>query len=420
MPPSKRTNTGSGRDARARPRARRPGSKPAAIELALAALAHDIRTPLTGILSLSQLLEASDLPERERRWAATIRGTAEHLAQLTTLVVDAAKADAGGLVLRPEPFSPAELAEAVAQSLAARADAKGLEVDVVIARSLPAHVAADGLRLRSALENLIDNAVKFTERGRIGFKAGAARLAGGKVRLSFTVTDSGIGMTEADLKRLFRPFTQASEDVARRYGGAGLGLVFVKRIAKAMGGDLEVTSKPGRGSTFRLTLVAQPAAAGGGATGPARARRVRGLRILAVEDNPYGRLVLKAVIGELGHRLDFAGTGEAAIAAVREGNYDAVLMDIELPDMDGAKATRRIRTLPPPAGTVPIVGLSGRTSEDDAAAAALAGMDAYLRKPATPAELNDVLSRLAGRTGRRRRPLDVRAGQKAGKSSAKK
>src|ERR1043166_8274563 len=239
-------------------RARKPRAR--AIEVALAGLPHDIRTPLTGILALSQLLQASELPKRERGWAEAIRSAADHLARLTTLVVDAAKAGSAGIVLRDEPFSPRELAQSVAGSLTARAQGKALDVELNIAARLPGRISGDEVRLRSALENLVDNAVKFTERGRIGFAASSAGAGRGRVRLTFTVTDSGIGITAADLKRLFRPFAQASEEVARRYGGAGLGLVLVKGIAKAMGGDLVVTSKPGRGSTFRLAVVMNDAA----------------------------------------------------------------------------------------------------------------------------------------------------------------
>jgi CheY-like chemotaxis protein/anti-sigma regulatory factor (Ser/Thr protein kinase) len=368
-------------------RARKP--RPRAIEIALAGLAHDIRTPLTGILALSQLLQASELPKRERGWAEAIRGAADHLARLTTLVVDAAKADSTGLVLRDEPFSPRELAESVAGSLTARAQGKALDVEIGIAERLPGRISGDAVRLRSALENLVDNAVKFTERGRVGFAASSARAGRGRVRLTFTVTDSGIGITAADLKRLFRPFAQASEAVARRYGGAGLGLVFVKRIAKAMGGDLVVTTKPGRGSTFRLTVVMTDAA-----SGRRRAPGVKpaaGLHVLCVEDNPYGRIVHSAVLRELGHAVSFVGSGEAAVEMVAANGHDVVLMDVALSGIDGIEVTRRIRALPAPAGRIPIIGVSGRTEPRDAAAAMAAGMNAYLRKPASPAELNEAL-----------------------------
>ncbi|HWL31583.1 MAG TPA: ATP-binding protein [Xanthobacteraceae bacterium] len=366
-----------------------------AIEVALAGLAHDIRTPLTGILALAQLLHASDLPERERRWAETIKSTADHLARLTTTVVDAAKAETAGLVLREEPFALRPFVEAVAGTLTARAESKGLGVDIDIAADLPARVVGDDVRLRGVLENLIDNAVKFTERGRIALAVSAEPVgrkhgAGGRMRLTFTVADSGIGIVAADLKRLFRPFAQASETVARRYGGAGLGLVFVRRIARAMGGDVVVTSAPGRGSTFRLVVVVRSAAA-------ARRPRTKAAssspawRVLCVEDNPFGRVVLGAVLGELGHRVSFAGNGTAAIEAAARNEHDIVLMDIALPGMDGLETARKIRALPGSAGRVPIIGVSGRTGQDDARAAKAAGMNAYLRKPASPAAIDEAL-----------------------------
>jgi CheY-like chemotaxis protein len=375
---------------RARKRRRSPSRRPHVIEVALAGLAHDIRTPLHGILALAELLAASDLPKRERGWAEAIRGAGDHLAKLTTLVVDAAKADASGLVLRDEPFSPRGLAQSVAASLIARAQGKALDTDIDIAGDWPGRLRGDEVRLRSALENLIDNAVKFTERGRIGLSARSARAGRGRVRLTFAVADSGIGMTATDLKQLFRPFAQASEDVARRYGGAGLGLLFVKRIAKAMGGDVKVTSKPGHGSTFLLTVVMKDAAPG---PRPAagKAKAVTGLRVLSVEDNPYGRIVHSTVLRELGHSVTFVGSGEAAVEMAARNEHDVVLMDVALAGIDGIEATRRIRALPALAGRIPIIGVSGRSEPRDAAAAKAAGMNAYLHKPATPAELSAAL-----------------------------
>jgi len=226
------------------------------------------------------------------------------------------------------------LAQSVAGSLTARAQGKALDVEIKIAKRLPGRISGDEVRLRSALENLIDNAVKFTERGRIGFTTSSAAMGRGRVRLTFTITDSGIGITAADLKRLFRPFAQASEEVARRYGGAGLGLVFVKRIAKAMGGDLVVTSKPGRGSTFRLTVVMKDASSAVRRRAPG-ATPAASLNVLCVEDNPYGRIVHSAVLRELGHVVNFVGSGEAAVETVAANEHDVVLMDIALAGIDG-------------------------------------------------------------------------------------
>jgi len=213
------------------------------------------------------------------------------------------------------------------------------------------------------------------------------------------VTDTGIGLSAAEIKRLFRPFAQASEEAARRFGGAGLGLAFVRRIARAMDGDLVVTSKPGQGSRFRLTVtvdpVAAPAEAGDAPSAAPIAPPSRALNILCAEDNPYGRVVLNTILTELGHRADFVGTGTAAVEAAARGGYDVVLMDVTLPDLDGLEAARRIRSLDRPAGAVPLIGISGRANLADEAAGRAAGMDAYLAKPLSPATLSRALASLS-------------------------
>jgi two-component system, sensor histidine kinase len=395
---TKTTKSVRRRRAAARPRRRTVSRRPA-LEATLAALAHDIRTPLTGILALSELLVASGLDERERGWAASIKSTAEHLAMLASLIVDAARAGAKGrLVLRRALFHPAPLAEVLAASLAARCASKDLASDVKVARDLPQAVIGDLLRLRGALENLIDNAVKFTDRGGVRLDVGWEKAAGERVRLNFAVPDSGIGLSAQEIKRLFRPFSQANAEIAARFGGAGLGLAFVKRIARAMNGDLTVSSRPGKGSTFRLTVTvdrvagAELAAADAKAT-PPHGAPLRPLGILCVEDNPYGRVVLNTILTELGHRADFVGTGEAAVEAVAGTSYDAVLMDVTLPGISGIEATRRIRAL---AGKrVPVIGVSGRGSAEEEQRARAAGMDDYLPKPLSPSALARVLAPIA-------------------------
>jgi two-component system, sensor histidine kinase len=349
-----------------------------ASSIAFAAFAHDIRTSLTGILALGELLASSNLGERERRWAAGIKTSAEHLAALTALVVDGAKADAGSLTLQQEVFRPRRLVEVLADSLEARAQNKGLDAEVAVADDLPELLVGDSVRLRAALENLIDNAVKFTAHGAVRLEAGAARTKNGRINLILTVSDSGIGLTRAEIKRLFRPFAQASADIARRYGGTGLGLAVVKRLAKLMGGDLTVTSTPGSGSRFCFTrqLLLAPA---------------RRLSILCVEDNPYGRVILNTILTELGHRADFVNSGEQAIDAVPRG-YDLVLMDVTLPGIGGLEAARRIRALTGSTGSVPIIGISGRTESGDEEAARAAGMNFYLRKPVSPSGLSEALA----------------------------
>jgi CheY-like chemotaxis protein len=374
-----------------------PVHSPRAIETVLASFAHDIRTPLTGILALSELLATSALGERETRWVEAIKDAAGHLTELTTLAVEAARAGAGRLELRRETFALPHFAARLALSLAARAEAKGLGCEISIQDDLPEHAAGDPALLRAAIENLVANAVKFTERGQVGLRIAAALLPRDKLRLSIALSDSGIGMSEAEIGRLFQPFAQASKEIAQRFGGAGLGLVQVRRLARSMHGDLEVESTPGRGSTFHLTVVldrADPAAADIAAHTPPA------LAILCVDHNPYGRLLMNAIVTELGHRATFAADAEAALAALAAGHHDVVLMDVALPGIDGGEATRRIRALPGRAGRVAVIGIVCQEDQDKGdAAAAAAGMDAWLTKPATPRMLADVLARVRGETG---------------------
>ena len=359
-------------------------------EAVLAVFAHDIRTALTGILALGELLTSSNLGERERRWAAGIKDSAQHLASLTTLVVDAAKAGTGSLTLQQEIFRPRRLIEALSETLTARAQTKDLRAEVTVADDLPEILIGDPVRLRAALENLIDNAVKFTAQGAVRLDVRASRAGRGRTKLTFTVADSGIGLKPAEIKRLFRPFAQANAAIARRYGGAGLGLAVVKVLARLMGGDLTVTSTPGRGSRFSLSVLLPTAPAQAAAErsrqGVTPARR---FKILCAEDNPYGRVILNTILTELGHRADFVGSGEDAVAAVANG-YDVVLMDVTLPGIDGLEATRRIRALTGAAAGTPIVGISGREADD--AEARSAGMNSYLRKPVSPSALSDALA----------------------------
>jgi len=382
--------------------------EPDVVQAALAAFAHEVRTPLTGILAISDLLATSDLGERERRWADTIKAGAEHLANLATLFVDAArtgkgvgKGGGGGSTLRQDLFDLRTLARNAGDSLAGRAAAKGLQAEVDISEKLPGLVVGDPVRLRAALENLIDNAVKFTEHGGVALTVAPWRSVKGKskgkakgkgsVGVAFAVSDSGIGLTMAEIKRLFRPFTQANVTIASRFGGAGLGLSSVKQLARAMGGDITVAPRPGGGATFTLTVSVD-------ATGSGKSRKSKGeaemdavpaLRLLSVEDNPFGRVVLNTILTELGHHAEFIGRGEDAVNRLAQGAFDAVLMDMVLPGINGVEAIRRIRTMATPLAQIPIIGVSGRG--EDEVASREAGADAFLVKPVSPRALATAL-----------------------------
>jgi two-component system, sensor histidine kinase len=374
--------------------ARRPrkaatkAAAPGMVETALATFAHEVRTPLTGILAISDLLATSELGERERRWVDTIKAGAEHLASLATLFVDAARSGRSGFGVRQDFFDLRTLAHSVGDSLAGRATAKGLQSRVEISDKLPSFVVGDPVRLRAALENLIDNATKFTERGGVALTVRPTGAVKDRIGIAFAVSDSGIGLSLAEIRRLFRPFSQANVKIASRFGGAGLGLSSVKQLARAMGGDIEVAPRRGGGTTFTLTVMltrAEVAPSQPGRDDDRPPDHARGLRVLSVEDNPFGRVVLNAVLTELGHQAEFVGRGEDAADRIMQGGFDAVLMDMVLPGIDGIEAIRRIRALAPPFGRIAVIGVSGRSNDE--AAARGAGADAFLVKPVSPRAL---------------------------------
>ncbi|MGL4265099.1 MAG: ATP-binding protein [Afipia sp.] len=375
----------------AKRRVKRPESESRIVEAALAAFAHEVRTPLTGILAISSLLATSELGEREKRWVDTIKVGAEHLAALATLFVDAARHDSAGLAVRQDFFDLPALSRAMGDSLAGRAAAKGLQSQVGIAAKLPVFAIGDPVRLRAALENLIDNAVKFTQQGAVALDVAARAGRGDRIDVTFSVSDSGIGLSLAEIKRLFKPFSQANVSIASRFGGAGLGLSSVRQLARAMGGDITASQRSGGGMTFLLTVALkrakglQPSAPGSDSSPHAS----QGLRILSVEDNPFGRVVLNAILTELGHRTEFIGRGEAAPERIAQGTFDAVLMDMVLPGIDGVEAIRRVRALEGSHGRIAIIGVSGRADDEQASRAA--GADAFLTKPVSPRALATAL-----------------------------
>ena len=321
--PRENARRNGGRRERAPPPSlRASGSRnPGLIEEALAVFAHEVRTPLTGILAISDLLATSELADASGAGSTPSRPAPSIWQALRPCSSMPRRTATAAARCREDLFDLRALARSAGDSLAGRAAAKGLQAEVAISEQLPSLVVGDPIRLRAALENLIDNAVKFTEAGRVALQAAPARARQGRIGVAFAVSDSGIGVSLQEIKRLFRPFSQANVWIASRFGGAGLGLSSVKQIARGMGGDIKVVPRRGGGTTFTLTVTLASASGtqAEGADEALTAVAIPPLRILGVEDNPFGRVVLNTILSELGHQAEFIGRGEAAAERIAQG-----------------------------------------------------------------------------------------------------
>jgi PAS domain S-box-containing protein len=361
----------------------------------LASVSHEIRTPMNGVVGVLNLLKRERLSADGALLLDEALGCAEMLGQLVNDVLDFSKIEAGKLTLEPAPADPAAIVDGVVRLLRPQAQAKGLALTAEAADGL-GWAELDALRVRQCLFNVIGNAVKFTEAGSVTVRV-AARGAGGKRRLRFEVEDTGIGVPPDARARLFGRFEQAEAGPTRRFGGTGLGLAISRQLARMMGGDLDYESREGVGSTFWFEVAAPAAAAADPQSGAApEGAPLQGLRVLVVDDNRVNRLVGVRSVEALGAEAEAVDGGAQAIAAVRDGGFDLVLMDVNMPEMDGLEASRRIRALPGPPGQTPILALTADVMRRKQQAYLAAGMDGMAPKPFSPAQLLAEIARLAG------------------------
>jgi signal transduction histidine kinase len=365
----------------------------------LANVSHELRTPMNAIIGMTDLALSETLSPLVREYLTTVQSSAHVLLELLNEILDLSKIEAGKFTLQHVPFRLHELVNDVVRIYNFRAADKSLELRCRISEFTPNELLGDPLRLRQILLNLLSNALKFTDQGHVAIELSAGNITPKDVRLQFAISDTGIGISAADQQRIFAPFTQVDPSSTRRYGGTGLGLAIASDLIRAMGGELSVRSELGAGSTFNFNILLQrntegrpivptsestaakaPAAGKSESQSPLRTLSAEKLTILVAEDVVANQMLIRHALGRRGHTIDIANDGREAVERASNAKFDVILMDVQMPGIDGFQATAAIRALPDGA-QVPIIALTAHAMPGDRERCLAAGMNDYLAKP---------------------------------------
>ncbi|GMV42021.1 MAG: hypothetical protein AMXMBFR64_37370 [Myxococcales bacterium] len=367
--------------------------------LFLANMSHELRTPMNGVVAMADLLMTTDLSAWQRECVDTMRSGSDALLAVIDDILDFSKIEAGRLEIERVPVDLRAVVDAVSTLIAPQAAAAGLDFEQRVDAAVPRLVVGDPGRLRQVLINLLGNAVKFTPAGRVSLNVSTLDRDGELTRVRVAVSDTGIGISPEDQVRLFAPFSQGDASTTRRFGGTGLGLAISAQLVGLMGGELRVTSTLGEGATFwfDLELSMAPTSATPVAPGPEQAPRLRReARLLVAEDNPINRRVVQALLGHLGLSCTMVADGRAAVEAILRERFDLVLMDVQMPELDGFAAIREVRARECTGRRTPIVALTAHAMRGDRERCLAAGADDYLAKPLRLRSLHEVLERTLG------------------------